>query len=174
MIAEVVLSVESKQSVLDFQETVCEPKINSSISLTCLFCAKSVSGRNKSNRPLLVCFDCSPTDVCRSQFRIPIMISPMAAVNVGTALRSVTQILRGGIWKPAPFGDTCYQIVKKSSRKIKPVLKSQVSDKFLTKRFQNLVLRGQFSSALSSLNHALPAEVSVETVEKLKKLHPFE
>ncbi|KAL0239876.1 hypothetical protein GEMRC1_009984 [Eukaryota sp. GEM-RC1] len=36
-IAEVVLSVESKQSVLDFQETVCEPKINSSISLTCLF-----------------------------------------------------------------------------------------------------------------------------------------
>ncbi|KAL0235357.1 hypothetical protein GEMRC1_001939 [Eukaryota sp. GEM-RC1] len=65
-------------------------------------------------------------------------------------------------------------IVKKSNRKIKPVLKSQVSDKFMAKRFQSLVLRGQFSSALSSLNHTLPAEVSVETVEKLKKLHPVE
>ncbi|KAL0246558.1 hypothetical protein GEMRC1_007770 [Eukaryota sp. GEM-RC1] len=164
-IAEVVLSVESKQSVLDFQETVCEPKINSSISLTCLFCAKSVSGKNKSNRPLLVCFDCSPIDVCRPQFRIPIMISPMAAVNVGTALRSVTQILRGGIWNPAPFGDICCQLLRSPIEKL---------NLFLSLKFQNLVLRGQFSSALSSLNHTLPAEVSVETVEKLKKLHPVE
>ncbi|KAL0235983.1 hypothetical protein GEMRC1_002565 [Eukaryota sp. GEM-RC1] len=143
-IAEVVLSVESKQSVLDFQETVCEPKINSSISLTCLFCAKSVSGKNKSNRPLLVCFDCSPIDVCRPQFRIPIMISPMAAVNVGTALRSVTQILRGGIWNPAPFGDICCQLLRSPIEKLNLFLSLKLVISLLLKDFKILFYKVSF------------------------------
>ncbi|KAL0225878.1 hypothetical protein P9112_013202 [Eukaryota sp. TZLM1-RC] len=136
----------------------------SSNTKSCLFCCSPVSGFNVSGRPLLVCDSCTPIDPCRPPFAIPQFVSPAHSSSLATVIRSLTFSLRKGIWNPSIFWK--FFLSKAISR--------FHNLKMSKKRFESLILRSQYSSALKLLAGSSPAAFNDETLDSLNSLHPHE
>ncbi|KAL0248744.1 hypothetical protein GEMRC1_003978 [Eukaryota sp. GEM-RC1] len=131
-------------------------------SRKCLFCLSVIETLNSSGRPLLCCPSCTPVDVARPPFAIPMTINPVFGSSLAVAVRYLESCF------PLAFLSTSSE--KKSSRK-RMSSSSQSSKRNL---FRPLVFRGQFSSALAVLDGAELANNTSDTVQKLQNLHPFE
>ncbi|KAL0215011.1 hypothetical protein P9112_007195 [Eukaryota sp. TZLM1-RC] len=145
----------------------------SSNTKSCLFCCSPVSEFNVSGRPLLVCDSCTPIDPCRILFAIPQFVSPAHSSSLATVIRSLTFSLRKGIWNPSIFWKFILSKAMSSHKKSK-YKRSVQQSKNVKKRFESLILRSQYSSALKLLAGSSPAALNDETLDSLNSLHPPE
>ncbi|KAL0226243.1 hypothetical protein P9112_013567 [Eukaryota sp. TZLM1-RC] len=135
---------------------------------SCPFCKKFLS--NSSNgRPLLFCYDCQTSDSLRTPVKIPVEVSPASSVPLSMEMRSFSSQLKLNKWNITRFWKF---FAKKNKKKINYKPNQGKANSFFQAR--KLFLRGRYGSGLKNIFSGKLADTNLETVEKLKSLHPTE
>ncbi|KAL0216155.1 hypothetical protein P9112_008339 [Eukaryota sp. TZLM1-RC] len=136
---------------------------------TCPFCQKAISEVNQG-RPVLFCRSCKAQDTLRPPVKIPVEVSPASSIPLSIELRSFTSKLKKNEWDVSSFWK--FFAKKKSFVNKNAVYKQNPIPK--VQQLRKLCLRGRYGAGVQSLFSPDIAKPTLETVEKLKKLHPEE
>ncbi|KAL0227096.1 hypothetical protein P9112_014420 [Eukaryota sp. TZLM1-RC] len=149
-------------------KTVAPDPTDNVLKLNCPFCKKFLS--NSSNgRPLLFCFDCQTSDSLRAPVQIPVEVSPDSSVPMSMEMRSFSSQLELNKWNITRFWKF---FAKKNKKKINDKPKQRKANSSFQAR--KLFLRGRYGSGLKNIFSGKLTDNNLETVEKLKSLHPTE
>ncbi|KAL0227111.1 hypothetical protein P9112_014435 [Eukaryota sp. TZLM1-RC] len=149
-------------------KTVAPDPTDNVLKLNCPFCKKFLS--NSSNgRPLLFCFDCQTSDSLRAPVQIPVEVSPASSVPMSMEMRSFSSQLELNKWNITRFWKF---FAKKNKKKSNDKPKQRKANSSFQAR--KLFLRGRYGSGLKNIFSGKLTDNNLETVEKLKSLHPTE
>ncbi|KAL0226383.1 hypothetical protein P9112_013707 [Eukaryota sp. TZLM1-RC] len=149
-------------------KTVAPDPTDNVLKHSCPFCKKFLS--NSSNgRPLLFCYDCQTSDSLRTPVKIPVEVSPASSVPLSMEMRSFSSQLKLNKWNITRFWKF---FAKKNKKKINYKPKQGKANSSFQAR--KLFLRGRYGSGLKNIFSGKLADTNLETVEKLKSLHPTE